>query len=132
MTAIEASNFKLLEFNVTFVSPPVLSNIPVMEPKHKTPNTTHMQDGESHFTMDSVEEIDSEYELQTLNQNQSVNLSKTSSVMKCSGDITRSISSIATSILDDTEEVKVLKEKLMEFETRCKFLGSENELLSAE
>lgn len=91
-----------------------------------------MQDGESHFTMDSVEEIDSEYELQTLNQNQSVNLSKTSSVMKCSGDITRSISSIATSILDDTEEVKVLKEKLMEFETRCKFLGSENELLSAE
>lgn len=102
-----------------------------MESKEKLPNAAQNPDQESHLTMDSLEEIESEFEL-SLNMNHSVNLSKTSSALKCSGDVTRSVSSIATSILDDTEEVKVLKEKLAELETKCKFLGNENEILNAE
>ncbi|KAJ8916745.1 hypothetical protein NQ315_013950 [Exocentrus adspersus] len=101
-----------------------------MDPKLQPPNEAPIQIEESYFTKE-LEEMDSEYDV-SLNINQSMNPSKTSSVVRCSGDINNSVSSINTSILDDAEEVKALKEKVSELETKCKYLGNENQKLSNE
>lgn len=54
-----------------------------------------------------------------------------SSAIKSGGDM-HSASSISTSILDDAEEVKELKAKLVEFEAKCKTLEISNEKLNID
>ncbi|KAJ8974863.1 hypothetical protein NQ317_001961 [Molorchus minor] len=98
-----------------------------MDPKRKPQNSVHFheQDKQEKDWEDVESDIDG-----SLNLNQSTNLSKTSSAVKCSGDV-HSASSINTSILDDTEEIKSLKEKLSDAEARCKFFENENSRINA-
>ncbi|CAG9823625.1 unnamed protein product, partial [Phaedon cochleariae] len=119
------SDFSAIQchFRVNPESPEIIS---VMEPQQK--HVVTFDDNDQIFITNSVDDLDDEDEISiSENENRTANLSKTSSAVRCEGGDMNSVSSISTSILDDAEEVKALKAKLAEADTRCKLLEYEVE-----
>ncbi|XP_023029263.2 uncharacterized protein [Leptinotarsa decemlineata] len=79
------------------------------------------------FNTDSTEDLENYDEDITQTETRTLNLSKTSSVVRSDGGDMNSISSISTSILDDVEEVRLLKRRVAEAEEKCKLLEFEVE-----
>ncbi|KAG5888633.1 hypothetical protein JTB14_021258 [Gonioctena quinquepunctata] len=94
-----------------------------MDSPHKA--TVKFENNEQIFT-DSADDFDNDQDI-TQTETRTIHLSKTSSAVRSEGGDMNSISSISTSIWDDAEEVKVLKRKVTDAETRCKLLEYEVE-----
>ncbi|CAH1983915.1 unnamed protein product [Acanthoscelides obtectus] len=76
-------------------------------------------------TADQRHALDTGDELET--DDETHNQSKSSSPIRSAGDMAQSVSSISTSILDDGEEIKALKDKLVNTELKYKVLECEME-----
>nr|CAI5847378.1 unnamed protein product [Callosobruchus analis] len=81
-------------------------------------NVTFMA-ADQRYTLDTGDELETDDETH--------NHSKSSGPIRSAGDMAQSVSSISTSILDDGEEIKALKDKLATMELKYKVLECEME-----
>ncbi|XP_057670980.1 uncharacterized protein LOC130902735 isoform X1 [Diorhabda carinulata] len=102
----------------------------VMENPPKSQHTVTFDDTNEYiYSSDSADIIQSDGEPTQSIKTNTNNLSKTSSALGigCDGGDMQSASSISTSILDDVEEVKMLKKKITDLEIKNKLLDNEVE-----